>query len=394
MVFEKVDRAEYTQDQCIMADFVSKLAMHYGRDYWLAKAEKKEFPQEMWDEIADNGYFGLVIPEEYGGSGLSFSDMRVFLEELAKTGLFTLHFVSFFMDTIMLLHGSEDLKKEYLPQMAGGTYFSFALTEPDAGTNSLRIRTIAERDGDFYRINGQKLFITGADESTYMLLVARTIPYSEDSIETRKHGISLFVLDSHAEGISMQAQDVDIVTPDRQYTVFFDDVKVPAKNLIGEESRGFSYLLSGLNLERIITSCYSLGMGKYVLERATNYSRERNIFGDPIGKYQGVQHPLSRAFIELQLASLANRKASQALDCGENSGITGMYANMAKLVSSEAAFHACDAAIQAHGGYGLTREYDVINFSNAIRALRIAPVNNEIILNYIGEHFLGLPRSY
>ncbi|HDM77145.1 MAG TPA: acyl-CoA dehydrogenase, partial [Deltaproteobacteria bacterium] len=203
MVFEKVDRAEYTQDQCIMADFVSKLAMHYGRDYWLAKAEKKEFPQEMWDEIADNGYFGLVIPEEYGGSGLSFSDMRVFLEELAKTGLFTLHFVSFFMDTIMLLHGSEDLKKEYLPQMAGGTYFSFALTEPDAGTNSLRIRTIAERDGDFYRINGQKLFITGADESTYMLLVARTIPYSEDSIETRKHGISLFVLDSHAEGISM-----------------------------------------------------------------------------------------------------------------------------------------------------------------------------------------------
>ena len=394
MVFEKVDRAEYTQEQSIMADFISKLAKHYSRDYWLAKADNKEFPQEMWNEIADNGYFGLVIPEEYGGTGLSFSDMRVFLEEVAKAGLFTLHFVSFFMYNIMFLHGSEDLKKKFLPQIARGTYFSFALTEPDAGTNSLAIRTTAERDGDFYRINGQKLFITGADESEYMLLVARTMPFNEDSSEARKDGISLFVLDSHAEGISMQAQNIDIVTPDKQYTVFFDNVKVPSKDLIGKESRGFSYLLSGLNLERVITSCFSLGMGKYVLERAVNYSRERNIFGDPIGKYQGVQHPLSRAFIELQLASLANRKASQAMDGGENSGITGMYANMAKLASSEAAFHACDAAIQAHGGYGLTREYDVINFSNAIRALRIAPVNNEMILNYIGEHFLGLPRSY
>jgi len=394
MLFEKVDRDEYTQDQRIIADFVSKLANRYGREYWLAKAEKKEFPQEMWDKIAENGYFGLVIPEEYGGASLSFSDLRVFLEELAKKGLFTLHFVSFFMDSIMLLHGSEALKREYLPRMARGTYFSFALTEPNAGTNSLRIRTAAERDGDFYRINGQKLFITGADESEYMLLVARTMPFNDDSKEARTKGISLFVIDSHAEGITMQTQDIDIFTPDKQYTVFFDDVKVPAKDLIGKENMGFSYLLSGLNLERMIISCFALGMGKYVLEKAVNYSRERNIFGDPLGKYQAVQHPLSRAFIGLQLASLANRKASQALDGGENSGITGMYANMAKLASSEAAFHACDAAIQVHGGYGLTKEYDVINFSNAIRALRIAPLNNEMILNYVGEHFLGLPRSY
>ncbi|MBW1681911.1 MAG: acyl-CoA/acyl-ACP dehydrogenase [Deltaproteobacteria bacterium] len=394
MLFGKIDRDEYTHEQRIMADFVNKLANQYGRDYWLAKAEKKEFPQEMWNEIAENGYFGLVIPREYGGAGLSFSDLRVFLEELAKTGLFTLHFVSFFMDCIILLHGHEELKREYFPQMAKGTYFSFALTEPNAGTNSLKIKTTAEKDGGCYRINGQKVFITGADESRYMVLVARTMPYNQESRESRKDGISLFVLDSHAEGISMQAQDVDIVTPDRQYTVFLDDVKVPAKNLIGEENRGFSYLLSGLNLERVIISCFSLGMGKYVLEKAVNYARERNIFGDPIGAYQGIQHPLSRAFIELQLASLANRTASKALDSAKQSAMTGMYANMAKLTSSEAAFHACDAAIQTHGGYGLTKEYDVINFSNAIRALRIAPVNNEMILNYFGEHFLGLPRSY
>lgn len=394
MVFDKIDRSGYTQDQRMMADFVRRLAQRHDRQYWLARAKNKEFPREMWDEIAENGYFGLVIPKEYGGAGLSFSDLRVFLEELAKTGLFTLHFVSFFMDSILLLHGNDALKEEYLPKMAEGTYFSFALTEPDAGTNSLNIRTTAVKDGDSYRVNGQKLFITGADESTYMVLVARTMPYSGENREARKEGISLFVLDSHAGGITMHAQDIDIVSPDRQYAVFFDDVRVPAKNLIGEENNGFSYLLSGLNLERMIVSCFALGMGKYVLEKAVRYAKERNVFSAPIGAYQGVQHPLSRAFVELQLASLANREASESLDSGDHSGIAGVYANMAKLAASEAAFHACDAAIQVHGGYGLTREYDVINFFNAIRALRIAPVNNEMILNYIGEHFLDLPRSY
>ncbi|MDY6880769.1 MAG: acyl-CoA dehydrogenase family protein [Desulfatiglans sp.] len=394
MIFEKIDREAYTQDQRIMADFVSKLSDRYGRKYWLAKAEAEEFPWEMWNEIADNGYFGLIIPEAYGGTGFSFSDLRVFLEELAKAGLFTLHFVSFFMDSIMLMHGNEDLRQRYLTKMARGTYFSFALTEPDAGTNSLRIRTTAEKDGEFYRINGQKLFISGADESEFMVLVARTMPFQDNNKKERKSGISLFVVDSHAPGITMQAQDVAIVSPDRQYTVFFDDVKVPAKDMIGEENRGFSYLLSGLNLERVIISCFSLGMGKFVLERAIAYARERNIFGAPIGSYQGIQHPLSRAFIELQLASLANQKASQALDGGENPSVAGMYANMAKLSSSEAAFHACDAALQTLGGYGFTKEYDIINFSNAIRALRVAPVNNEMILNYVGEHFLDLPRSY
>jgi acyl-CoA dehydrogenase len=378
----------------MMADFVCRLARRHDRQYWLAKARDKEFPREMWDEIAENGYFGLIIPKEYGGSGLSFSDLRVFLEELAKTGLFTLHFVSFFMDSAMLLHGDEGLKKEYLPEMAAGTYFSFALTEPNAGTNSLNIRTTAVKDGSNYRVNGQKVFITGADESSYMVLVARTMPYREENRAARKEGISLFIVDSHAPGITMHPQDIEIVTPDRQYSVFFDDVSIPAENLIGKENNGFSYLLSGLNLERMIVSCFSLGMGKYVLEKAVQYARERSIFSDPIGAYQGVQHPLSRAFIELQLASLANREASQSLDSGNQSGIAGVYANMAKLAASEAAFHACDTAIQVHGGYGLTKEYDVISFFNAIRALRIAPVNNEMILNYIGEHFLDLPRSY
>lgn len=393
-MFEKTDRVGYTQDQQIISDFIGKFSKKYDRKYWLRKAEKKEFPQEMWNEIAEKGYFGIIIPTEYSGAGLSFSDLRVFLEELSKKGLLTLHFVSFFMDCIIVSHGSEELKRKYLPQMAKGTYFSFALTEPDAGTNSLRIRTSAKRDGNYYRINGQKVFITGADESKYMVLVARTMAFDESSEKIQKKGISLFVIDPHSKGISMQVQDIDIFTPDKQYTVFLDDVKIPAEDLIGEESEGFLYMISGLNLERMITSCFCLGMGKYVLEKAVNYARERNIFGNPIGSYQSIQHPLSRAFIELQLASLVNQKASAAIDLAEASEVTGMYANMAKLASSEAAFRACDAAIQTYGGYGLTKEYDVITFANMIRALRIAPVNNEMILNYFGEHFLGLPRSY
>lgn len=394
MVFEAIDRYGYTHDQKLIANFVDRLAQRYDRRYWLGKAQKKQFPQEMWDEIAKNGYFGMTIPKEYGGSGLSFSDLRIFLEELARAGLATLHFVSFFMDTVMLLHGNEALKNKYLPMMAGGTYFSFALTEPDSGTNTLNIRTRAMRDGDHYRVNGQKVFISGGDESEYMVLVARTQAFNSESKEARKEGISLFVVDSHSDGITMQPQEIDIVAPERQYTVFLDDVRVPAGNLIGDESSGFSYLLSGLNLERIIVSSLALGMGKLLLEKAVQYAGERNIFGDPIGSYQGVQHPLSRAFIQLQLAGLASQRASEAMDSGEDRVKTGMYANIAKIATSEAAFCACDAAIQIHGGYGLVKEYDVINFANAVRLFRIAPVNNEMILNYIGEHFLKLPRSY
>ena len=390
-MFNKITADSYTHNQKMIMDFVNQLSKKFDRKYWMEKADKKEFPKEMWDEIAKNGYLGLVIPEKYGGADFSFSDLRVFLEELSTKGLMTLHFVSFFMDSILLLHGSEELKKEYLPQMAKGEYFSFALTEPDAGTNSLSITTKAEKEGDFYRINGTKIFITGADESKYMVLVVRTKDFDK---ENRKNGISIFVVDSHAEGITMQSQDISMVSPDKQYTVFFDNVMVPEKNLIGEEDNGFSYLLSGLNLERIIISCFSLGMGKYVLNKAVEYAKERNIFGDPIGKYQGVQHPLSRAFLELQLSSLANREASEALDAKKKPRLIGMYANMAKISASEAAFHACDAAIQTMGGYGITKEYDVINFFTATRALRVAPVNNEMILNFFGENYLGLPRSY
>jgi len=347
----------------------------------------------MWDEIAANGYLGMIIPEEYGGAGLSFDDLQVFVEELSCHGLGTLHFVSFFMDCPFIVEfGRTELKQRYLPEMAKGAYWSFAITEPDAGTNTFKLRTRAVRDGDHYRISGQKLFITGGKESEYMVLVTRTTPYEE--VNDKKEGLSLFVVNSNSPGIEMRVQDIETFAVEKQYTVFFDDVKVPRENLIGKENAGFNYLFSGLNLERIIIAAFVQGLGEYVLNRGVTYARERKIFEEPIGSYQGIQHMLTRAFVQLKLAALAKQRAARSMDAREDPKLVGMYANMAKLSCSEAAFNACDAAIQVHGGYGLSREYDVITFLPMIRAMRVAPVNNEIVLNYLGEHFLGLGRSY
>ena len=383
---------EYTDEQRSIVGFINKLSKKYDRAYWFKKAECGDFPQEMWDEIAKNGYFGMVIPEEYNGSNLKYVDAAIFLEELGSHGIVTLHFIGMFMDSILLTHGSEELKRKYLTQISSGTLFSFAITEPDAGTNTFNMRTLAVREGDHYRINGQKLFITGADESKYMVLIARTIPYKET--KDKRDGISIFVVDSHSDGIVLQPQEVEIFAPEKQYTVFFDDVKVPLDNLVGKENKGFDYLFDGLNLERILVAAYSIGLGKFALNKGIEYAKARNIFRSPIGSYQAIQHPLTRAYISLNLATLAARTAAMALDEKKPRQLIGLYANTAKLVASEEAFKACDISIQAHGGYGLTREYEVINVSNMIRAMRVAPINNEMILNYVGEHYLNLPRSY
>jgi acyl-CoA dehydrogenase len=383
---------DYTGHQKSIAGFVAKLAKKYDRSYWCKKAESEYFLHEMWEDIAKSGYFGMVIPEEYGGSNFSYTDLIIFLEELGRHGIITLHFVSFFMDCVLVMHGDEELKRKFLPLMSSGTYFSFAITEPDAGSNTFKIRTRATRDGEYYRITGQKIYITGADESEYMVVVTRSTPYEE--VDDKRSGISLFIVDSHSAGISMQPQNVEIFSPERQYTVFFDDVKVPAKNLIGAEGKGVDYLFDGLNLERIVVAAYCLGLGKYALHKAIKYANERNIFGGPIGSYQGLQHPLARAYVGLRLASLANHAAAKAMDKENDRRLVGLYANMAKLSGSEEAFKACDIAIQVHGGGGLTREYDVINISNMVRAMRVAPVSNELILNYISQKYLELPRSY
>jgi len=386
---------DYTNTQKEIAGFVQKLSTKYDRKYMLSKIEEgAPFPRELWDEISKAGYFGMIVPEKYGGSSLSYDDLRVFIEEMSRNGIATLHLISFFMDCILVGHGSEKLKEMFWPNMAKGEYWSFAITEPDAGTNTFRMRTFAVKEGKNYVINGQKIFITGGDESKNMVLVCRTLPYEKVKDVDKKDGFSIFVVDSHSPGITMQKQDTATYFAERQYTVFFDNVKVPQENLIGQENEGFKYLFSGLNLERIIIAAFALGLGEYVYERGVQYARSRNIFGDPIGSYQGIQHMLSRAFVQLKMAALTNQRAARALDAAEDMRLVGMYANMAKLACTEAAFVAGDVAFQVHGGYGITREYDIINFLPMIRTMRVAPINNEMILNYIGEHFLKLPKSY
>jgi len=383
---------EYTPEQRSIADFIDKLSKKFDRDYWCKKAEKEDFLKEMWDVIAENGYFGMVVPEEYGGFDMKYADAAVFLQEFAKHGIATFHFIGMFMNSILLGHGSEDLKKRFLPKLCAGDFFSFAITEPDAGTNTFKMRALAVKEGDYYRVNGQKIFITGGDESKYMVLVVRTIPY--DKVKNKKDGISIFVLDSHTEGMVYHKQDVEIFAPEKQYTVSFDNVMIPAENLIGEEHKGFKHLFDGLNLERIMIASFACGFGMYALNKGVEYANKRVLFDKPIAAYQSIQHPLSRAYIGLNFATMAIQTAAKALDEKKDSKFVGLYANMAKLTASEEAFKACDAAIQAHGGYGLTKEYHVINISNLVRALRVAPINNEMVLNFIGETYLNMPKSY
>ena len=386
---------DYTSTQKEIAASVRKIATKYDRKYMLKQIEDgSPFPQELWDEVAKAGYLGTTIPERYGGSDLGYDDLRVFYNELSKHGIATLHFIGNFMDSIMVSHGSDEMKERFLPSIAKGDYWSFSITEPDAGTNAFKLRTLAVKEGDHYVINGQKIFATGVKESKYMILVTRTIPYEKVKDKNKADGFSLFVIDPNSPGITMQDQHTATYFAERQYTVFLDDVKVPKENLIGEENKGLKYLFYGLNLERILIAAFSLGMGEYVLERGVEYARTRTIYEDPIGSYQGVQHMLARAFVQLKLAGLADQRAARALDAGEDINLVGMYANMAKLAGTEAAYMAADAAFQVHGGGGVTRECDIINFMPMIRAMRVAPVNNETVLNYLGSHILGLPSNY
>ena len=373
--------------------FVEQLAKKYNREYWLEKAEKREFLKEMWQDIAKQGYFGILIPEEYGGAYMGLDAARVFVEALASHGLATLHFIAFFMNCALLTKWcNERQRSEWLPQLASGTFCSFAITEPNAGTNMFKISTLATKEGEYYRIRGQKIFVTGAKESKYMVLVCRTIPF--DRVEDKRHGLSIFFIEPHIDGIKMHALDMLTIAPENQYIVYFDDALISAKCLIGEENKGFRYIFDLLNPERVLVAALCVGYGRYVLSKAVKYVSERTIFEEPIGSYQAVQHMLSRAYVELELAELATQRAAELYDSGADASLVGAYANMAKLAASEAAFKACDIAVQVHGGYGFVKEYDIMTVLPLVRVARIAPVNNEMILNYIGQHILRLPKSY
>jgi alkylation response protein AidB-like acyl-CoA dehydrogenase len=362
--------------------------------------EQRRYPQELWDALAEMGFMGSLIPEEYGGSGLGLTALVLGLEELSGQGLAaSTLMVLTGMDALCILrNGSEPLKQRFLPAIATGKLkLCFAITEPDAGSNSFRIATHAVRRGDEYEITGSKVFITGVDVTDYMLLVTRTTPYREVSAagQPKAHGFSLFLVPTDAPGLEKRKLPMRGIEAHNQFLLFFDRVRVPAENLVGEENRGAVALFNSLNPERILAAASACGTIAYLLRRACDYARERKVFGDrPIGAYQGLAHPLAEVRIELDAARLLTYRAAWAFDRGDAPESIGAYANMAKFLAAEVGVKAADRAIETLGGYGFSEEYEIIHAWEGLRLLRTAPVSREMILNYVAEHVLELPRSY
>lgn len=380
-----------TTEQRMLRDAVRKIASGYGHAYYQEKARSGGKMSELWQELGLKGYVGVNIPEAYGGAGLGIYELTIVCEELAAQGcpLLLLIVVPAICGSILSKCGSEEQKQRWLPRLASGqSKMAFAITEPDAGSNSHEIATVAVREGDHYRLRGTKYYISGADESESVLVVAKT---GADEA-TGRSGLSLFVVDIDTPGLTSQIIPVEIVSPDKQFTLFFDDVRVSADRLIGQEGEGLRHVFIGLNPERITGASIANGIGLYSLSKASSYANERKVWrGVPIGAHQGIAHPLAKAKIEVELARLMTAKAATLYDEGADAGES---ANMAKYAAAEAALAALDQSIQTHGGNGMAWEYGVADLWGMARLLRIAPVSREMILNYVSQHSLGLPKSY
>jgi alkylation response protein AidB-like acyl-CoA dehydrogenase len=370
---------------------VAKLASKYGREYFTEKARSGGKTTDLWLEIGKNGYLGINIPEEYGGGGGGIGDIAAVCEELAAQGCPLLLMVvsPAICGTIIARYGTEAQKQKWLPGLCDGTStMCFAITEPDAGTNTHNITTTARRDGDGWVLTGRKIWISGVDESDNVLVVART----EDAT-TGKLKPCLFVVPTDADGFEAKAIPMEIVSPENQFQVFMDDVRLPADALVGDEDGGLVQLFAGLNPERIMAAAFSLGLARYALEKATQYAKERVVFKVPIGAHQAIAHPLAQSHIEIELARLMNQKAAALFDAGDEMA-AGEAANMAKYAAAEAACDVVDRAVQTHGGNGASQEYGMAGLLVATRVGRIAPVSREMILNFVSMHSLGLPKSY
>lgn len=372
-------------------DATRGISEKYPRAYILQCIKEDRFPEEMWRAMGEFGLLGLSVPEEHGGSGGGVVEIVALGEALALGGVPTLFLVVTGLGRVPIIrHGTPaQIAKFVTPTCTGETKLCFAITEPNAGTNSFNMTTFATRDGDEWVLNGQKVFISGARDADHMLVIARTQKASE--VKHRTEGMSLFVIDMKSPGITLQLLNIQVETAERQYQVFFDNVRMPAEALIGEAGKGAKLMFEGLNAERLLAASAALGLGDYVLKKAVAYSLDRKPFGKPIGSYQALQHRMALAKAELEAARLMTYSAAERFDAGEDAGA---HANMAKLLASRAAVAAMDAAIQTHGGYAFDRDYDIISLWPMIRLMEIAPINNEMLLNYIGEHVLGLPKSY
>jgi alkylation response protein AidB-like acyl-CoA dehydrogenase len=382
----------YTPEQEQLRAAVAALGERFGHSYYVDRAKAGEHTDELWAGAAKLGYLGVSVPDEYGGGGAGITELAIVTEELAAAGcpLLLLVVSPAIVATIIARHGTPGQRATYLPGFADGTLKAcFAITEPDAGSNFHNLATVARRDGDDYLLSGQKVYISGVDESAYVLVVARMADERTGRLQP-----ALFMVPTDAPGLTAQKIDMEILSPENQFTLFLDQVRVPAGGLVGESvEAGLPALFTGLNPERITVAAMAIGMGRYALTRASRYTATRSVWGRPIGTHQGVAHPLAHAAIQVELARLMVAKAASLYDLGSDVE-AGVAANMAKYASAEAAFLAVDTAIQAHGGNGMTTEYGVATLMGGVRASRIAPVSREMILNFVSQHVLGQQKSY
>jgi alkylation response protein AidB-like acyl-CoA dehydrogenase len=373
---------------------VRALCTKFPGEYWRGLDRERAYPTEFVAALTEAGYLAALIPEEYGGSGLNLGAAAAILEEVHASGGngAACHAQMYTMGTI-LRHGSDAQKQRYLPLIASGELRlqAFGVTEPTSGTDTLSLRTTARREGnDHYVINGQKIWTSRAEHSDLLLLLARTA--SKEQAKKRTDGLSVFLVDMRlAQGASIAINPIRTMMNHATTQIFFDDLRVPAENLIGEEGQGFRYILSGMNAERILIAAECIGDAKWFIAKATQYAKDRALFGRPIGQNQGVQFPIARAYAQMRAAELMVHEAARKYDAGED---IGAEANMAKLLAADASWAAADMCVQTYGGFGFAEEYDIERKFRETRLYQVAPISTNMILSYLAEHVLGLPRSY
>jgi len=389
-----VSHARPPDDLAPVRESVRALCARFPGEYWRKLDRERAYPTEFVRALTEAGFLGALIPEEYGGSGLPMSAAAAILEEIHASGCngAACHAQMYTMGTV-LRHGSPEQKAQYLPGIAKGELRlqAFGVTEPTSGTDTLGLRTVAVRDGnDSYVVNGQKLWTSRAEHSDLMLLLARTTP--REQAKKRTDGLSVFLVDMRAvKGKGLTIRPIRTMMNHATTEVFFDNMRIPADSLVGEEGKGFRYILSGMNAERILIAAEAIGDAKWFIAKATAYAKERVLFGRPIGQNQGVQFPIARAYAQMRAAELMVHEAARKYEAGEE---MGAEANMAKMLAGDAAWAAADMCIQTHGGFGFAEEYDIERKFRETRLFQVAPISTNLILSYLAEHVLGLPRSY
>jgi alkylation response protein AidB-like acyl-CoA dehydrogenase len=381
-----------TDEEVAIRESVRSICAGFGDRYARECYEAGRPPEEMWRALGEAGFVGINAPQEWGGGGLGMLGLQIVAEEMAAGGLGSLMLVvsSAIAGSVLAIHGTDAQKEQWLrPVAAGTTRLAFAITEPDAGTNSHNLRTELRRDGDHYVLNGQKTFISGVEDAHGVLVISR---FRGADGELGKP--TLCIVDVDAPGFTRDRIPMPYMGPDQQWTLFFDDVRVPADRIVGGKGAGLNVVFDGLNPERIAVAALCNGYARRALDKAAAYANERVVWKTPIGAHQGVAHPLAKAKIELELARLMTQKAAVLVDAGASGSLAGEASNMAKYAAAEAAQHAVDAAIQAHGGNGLTIEYGISDLWWPVRTMKTAPVSEQMILNHIAQHSLGLPKSY